>query len=124
MARVLIVDDDDLIVDLVRFTLESRGYEVLTATDGEEALDLAGSEPPDLVILDGMMPGLDGLQVLRRLSEGDGKPAAPVIMLSARRQQQDVVGGLASGAEDYVVKPFMPEELAVRVTKLLTSRAA
>ncbi|MCB2055594.1 MAG: response regulator [Geminicoccaceae bacterium] len=122
MARILVADDDDLIVDLVRFTLEAKGHEIMVANDGDEAIDIATTEEPELIILDGMMPGSDGLQVLRRLGQG-GAPSVPVIMLSARKQQQDVVGGLELGAEDYLVKPFMPEELAMRVSKVLRARA-
>ena len=122
MARVLIADDDDLLVELVTFTLEGRGHEVLVADDGEMALERAFSEKPDLIVLDGMMPGRDGLEVLRELRRDGSTSNIPVIMLSARRQERDVVGGLAQGADDYLVKPFMPEELAVRVGKALRQR--
>ncbi|MCB1884268.1 MAG: response regulator [Geminicoccaceae bacterium] len=122
MARVLIADDDDLLVELVTFTLEGRGHEVLVADDGEMALERAFSDKPDLIVLDGMMPGRDGLEVLRELRRDSGTSGIPVIMLSARRQERDVVGGLAQGADDYLVKPFMPEELAVRVGKALRQR--
>lgn len=118
MARILVVDDDELLVELVTFTLESHGHEVLTAEDGAEAIELATSEQPDVVVLDGMMPGADGLDVLRQLRQDAGL-SLPVIMLSARKQERDVVGGLAEGANDYLVKPFMPEELAVRIQKVL-----
>ena len=118
MARILVVDDDELLVELVTFTLESHGHEVITAEDGAEAFELATSEQPDVVVLDGMMPGADGLDVLRQLRQ-DAGPDLPVIMLSARKQERDVVGGLAEGANDYLVKPFMPEELAVRIQKVL-----
>ncbi len=118
MARILVVDDDELLVELVTFTLESHGHEVLTAEDGAEAIDMAIREQPDVVVLDGMMPGSDGLDVLRQLRRGTAA-SLPVIMLSARKQERDVVGGLAEGANDYLVKPFMPEELAVRVQKVL-----
>jgi DNA-binding response OmpR family regulator len=118
MARILVVDDDELLVELVTFTLESHGHEVLTAEDGTEALELATSEQPDVVVLDGMMPGADGLDVLRQLRQNAGL-SLPVIMLSARKQERDVVGGLAEGANDYLVKPFMPEELAMRIQKVL-----
>jgi DNA-binding response OmpR family regulator len=118
MARILVVDDDELLVELVTFTLESHGHEVLTAEDGAEAIELATREQPDVVVLDGMMPGADGLDVLRQLRQDAGL-SLPVIMLSARKQERDVVGGLAEGANDYLVKPFMPEELAVRIQKVL-----
>ena len=118
--RVLVADDDEMLLELVSYTLEAHGYEVITAEDGEDALEKVGSFAPDLIVLDGIMPGMDGLEVLRRLRAA-AAPDTPVIMLSARKQQQDVVGGLALGANDYLVKPFMPEELAVRVGKLLAA---
>ncbi len=122
MARVLIADDDDLLIELVTFTLESRGHEVVTADDGDLAIERAQAERPDLIVLDGMMPGRDGLEVLRELRQDRELANVPVIMLSARKQERDVVGGLAQGADDYLVKPFMPEELAMRVTKALRAR--
>ena len=122
MATVLVVDDDELLVELVTFTLEDHGHSVLVAEDGERAIELAMTEAPDVVVLDGMMPGVDGIDVLRRLRREAGL-SLPVIMLSARKQERDVVGGLAEGANDYLVKPFMPEELAVRVQKALRQAA-
>lgn len=118
MARVLVVDDDELLVELVTFTLEGHGHTVLTAEDGADAFEIAVRERPDVMVLDGMMPGADGLDVLRRLRQEAGLDM-PVIMLSARKQERDVVGGLAEGASDYLVKPFMPEELAMRIQKAL-----
>lgn len=118
MARILIVDDDELLIELVSFTLEGHGHEVLTAEDGPEALEMAASQAPDAIVLDGMMPGADGIDVLRRLRREAGF-TRPVIMLSARKLERDVVGGLAEGADDYLVKPFMPEELAMRIQKAL-----
>ncbi len=119
MARILVIDDDELLVDLLRFTLEAHGHQLLTAGDGEEGLEIAAREELDLVVLDGMLPGLDGLEVLKRLRASPKTADIPVIMLSARKQERDVVGGLSLGAEDYLVKPFIPEELAVRITKTL-----
>lgn len=118
MASVLLVDDDELLLELVSFTLEDHGHTVLTAEDGEHAIEIATRQRPDVVVLDGMMPGVDGLDVLRRLRREAGM-TLPVIMLSARKQERDVVGSLAEGANDYLVKPFMPEELAARVLKVL-----
>ena len=97
MARVLIADDDDLLIELVTFTLESRGHEVVTADDGDLAIERAQAERPDLIVLDGMMPGRDGLEVLRELRQDRELANVPVIMLSARKQERDVVGGLAPG---------------------------
>ncbi len=119
MARILVIDDDDLLTELVSFTLEAHGHEVATAADGETGLDLAMREPVDLVVLDGILPGLDGLEVLRQLRGEPRTAGLPVIMLSARKDERDVVGGLSLGAEDYLVKPFIPEELAVRIDKTL-----
>jgi DNA-binding response OmpR family regulator len=118
MARVLVVDDDELLVELVTFTLESHGHEVMTAEDGIEGIELAAREAPDIIVLDGTMPGADGLDVLRQIRRMAGN-RLPVIMLSARKQERDVVGGLAEGADDYLIKPFMPEELAERIGKVL-----
>lgn len=118
MAHVLVVDDDELLVELVTFTLEGHGHTVVTAEDGADAFEIAVREQPDVMVLDGMMPGADGLDVLRRLRQVAGLDL-PVIMLSARKQERDVVGGLAEGASDYLVKPFMPEELAMRIQKAL-----
>ena len=118
MARILVVDDDELLLELVTFTLEGHGHTVLTAEDGADAVETALQERVDVVVLDGMMPGADGLDVLRRLRQEAGLDL-PVVMLSARKLERDVVGGLAMGASDYLVKPFMPEELAVRIQKAL-----
>lgn len=119
MARILVIDDDDLLTELVSFTLKAHGHEVATAADGETGLDLAMRELVDLVVLDGILPGLDGLEVLRQLRGEPRTAGLPVIMLSARKDERDVVGGLSLGAEDYLVKPFIPEELAVRIDKTL-----
>ncbi len=124
MARVLVVDDDDLLVELVRYSLEAHGHDVLAAPDGVRALELLGREPVDVIVLDGILPGLDGLEVLRRLRSDPKTADIPVVMLSARRQERDVLGGLSSGADDYLVKPFIPEELAIRVDRTLARRAA
>lgn len=119
MARILVIDDDDLLTELVRFTLEAHGHEVVVAPDGETGLELAMREPFDLVVLDGILPGLDGVEVLRQLRREPRTAQVPVIMLSARKDERDVVGSLSLGAEDYLVKPFIPEELAVRIDKIL-----
>lgn len=118
MANVLVVDDDELLVELVTFTLEGHGHTVFAAEDGATAIESIGRETPDVVVLDGMMPGVDGLDVLRQLRRRAGMNT-PIIMLSARKQERDIVDGLAEGANDYLVKPFMPEELAARIQKAL-----
>jgi len=114
--RVLVVDDDVKTVELVKLYLNRDGYRVLTAYDGIEALRLARESHPDLIVLDLMLPGIDGLEVCRTLrAESD----VPIIMLTARTTEQDRLTGLDLGADDYVTKPFSPKELAVRVRVVL-----
>jgi DNA-binding response OmpR family regulator len=120
--KILVVDDDELLRDLLEFKLRSRGYEVELAEDGEAGLTAASASPPDLIVLDGMMPGLDGFQVLQRLSDSGETRDVPVIMLTARRQEEDVVAGLSLGAQDYLVKPFLPDELVLRIQRILRHR--
>ena len=115
---VLVVDDEPTIAEVVSRSLERAGYSATTAADGLEAVRLAGERRPDLVVLDVLLPGLDGLQVLRRLREGEEGPT-PVILLTARGEQEDKLAGLRSGADDYVVKPFSPSELVARVDAVL-----
>ena len=118
-ATVLVVDDDDRLVSSVRRVLAYEGYRVLTATSGPEGLQLARDESPDLIILDVMLPGLDGLEIARRVQAGGG---VPVLMLSARDRIEDKVAGLEAGADDYLVKPFAVEELLARVKARLRRR--
>ena len=114
--KVLVVDDDVKTVELVRLYLDRDGYQVLTAYDGVEALRLARESRPDLIVLDLMLPDIDGLEVCRTLRhESD----VPVIMLTARTTDQDKLTGLDLGADDYVTKPFSPKELAARVWAVL-----
>jgi DNA-binding response OmpR family regulator len=116
MALILVVDDEPKIVQLVRDYLERAGFAVSTARDGREALMRARQERPDLVVLDLGLPGLDGLEVTRRLRRDSG---VPIIMLTARHEETDKVVGLELGADDYVTKPFSPRELAARVRAVL-----
>ncbi len=116
MATVLIADDDRKIIDMLRRTLAYEGYHVVTAADGHEALAKALAHRPDVVVLDWLMPGVDGLEVARRLREADG---TPILMLTARDAVEDRVEGLDSGADDYLVKPFAPAELLARLRALL-----
>ena len=116
---VLVADDDPDILALVRFRLERDGYEVLSAPDGETALDLALARTPDLALLDVMMPRLDGCEVTRRLREHGPTTTIPVILLTARVQEPDVRRGFEAGADDYVTKPFSPQALAERVQAVL-----
>ncbi len=114
--RVLVVDDDVKTVELVRLYLNRDGYRVLAAYDGREALRLAREAHPDLIVLDIMLPGIDGLSICRTLrAESD----VPIIMLTARTTDQDKLDGLDTGADDYVTKPFSPRELAARVRAIL-----
>ena len=114
--RVLVVDDDAKTVELVKLYLNRDGYRVLTAYDGIEALRLARESHPDLIVLDLMLPGLDGLEVCRVLrAESD----VPIIMLTAKTTEQDKLTGLDLGADDYVTKPFSPRELAARIRAVL-----
>jgi len=117
MRRVLVVDDDPAVISVLRRGLAYEGFAVDTAASGEDALALARQRPPDLVVLDIMMPGLDGLEVLRRLRAAD--PRLPILMLTARDAPADQVKGLTEGADDYVVKPFTFEVLVARIRALL-----
>ena len=114
-ARVLVADDEPHLLRLVKFRLEREGYEVLTATDGEAALKVAREERPDLCVLDVMMPKRSGFDVLRELRSDDGFAGMKVIMLTARAQDRDVDVGFSLGADDYITKPFSPQELRVRI---------
>ncbi|MGE5618792.1 MAG: response regulator transcription factor [Sphingomonadaceae bacterium] len=115
--RILVVDDDPKILSLMRRGLSFAGYDVALAPDGEEALSIARDQPPDLVVLDVMLPGLDGLEVCRRLRAGD--PDMPILMLTAKDRVPDRVAGLDAGADDYLVKPFAFDELLARIRALL-----
>lgn len=123
-SLVVVADDDALLRSLVEFKLKGRGYRVLTAGDGDEALRLVERERPGLVVLDAMMPGTDGFEVLRRIKAEPDLAGTPVVMLTARKLESDIVGALQLGASDYLVKPFIPEELAMRIARLLPAKAA
>jgi two-component system response regulator MprA len=115
-ARILIIDDDEAILTFLRRGLAYDGYQVDTATDGQSGLLVAWDNPPDLVVLDWMMPGLDGLEVCRRLRQ---RTKAPILMLTAKETVNDRVQGLDAGADDYLVKPFNLDELLARIRALL-----
>ena len=119
---VLVADDDEDIRSLVIFRLERSGYRVIAASDGEEALALALEHAPDLAVLDVMMPKLDGYEVTRRLRSEDATRAMPVILLTSRAQEADVARGFEAGADDYLRKPFSPQELRARVQAILGRR--
>jgi DNA-binding response OmpR family regulator len=116
---ILVADDDPDILALVRFRLERDGYEVLSAPDGETALDLALARTPDLAVLDVMMPRLDGYELTRRLREHGPTTGIPIILLTARVQEPDLERGFEAGADDYVTKPFSPQALGERVQAAL-----
>ena len=118
-ATVLIADDEPLLTELLEFRLRARGYETVIARDGREALARLDDTMPQAVVLDMMMPVHNGLEVLRRMRSSELHAQTPVIMLTARRGEADVVGALELGANDYLVKPFLPEELLIRLARLL-----
>jgi DNA-binding response OmpR family regulator len=113
---VLVVDDDDNVRDVVRRYLEHAGYQVALAGTGEHALHVAAQAEPDLVVLDLMLPGIDGFEVCRQLRQ---RSQVPVVMLTARGEEDDRIAGLQLGADDYVAKPFSPRELVLRVSSVL-----
>lgn len=115
MATILVVDDEEPIQELLRFNLEKEGYVVFIATDGEEALKHVASDQPDLIVLDLMLPGMDGLEVCRRLRANPKFQQIPIIMLTAKGEEIDTVLGLELGADDYMTKPFSPRELLARI---------
>jgi DNA-binding response OmpR family regulator len=119
---VLVAEDDEDILEMVVFDLEDEGYEVLTARDGDAAVALALERKPDLVLLDVAMPGLDGYEVTRRLRAEESTKRTPVVLLTARAQVRDVILGFEAGANDYVTKPFRPEELRTRLQAVLGRR--
>jgi DNA-binding response OmpR family regulator len=119
---VLVADDDDDILALVSYRMEKAGFEVVRARDGEEALQLASELLPALAILDVMMPKADGYEVTRRLREQETTSRMPIILLTARSQEADVQRGFEAGADDYIRKPFSPQELRARVQAILGRR--
>src|SRR5689334_8417585 len=116
MPTILIVDDNQKVIDMLRRTLIYEGYDVLVAMDGQQALIQAQTHRPDVMVLDWLMPGVDGLEVARRVSRAD---RIPIIMLTAKDGLEDRILGLDSGADDYLVKPFEPSELLGRIRALL-----
>ena len=118
-AKILVIEDEAPIVTLLSYNLEAEGYEVATATTGDEAMVVVKEEHPDLIILDWMMPGLSGIEICRQIRAGAETRALPVIMLTARGEEADRLRGLATGADDYMVKPFSVAELLARVKALL-----
>ncbi|MCX5712146.1 MAG: response regulator [Candidatus Omnitrophica bacterium] len=117
--RILVVDDEAELVELVKMRLEANGYSVLTAYDGKEALDIAKKEMPDLIILDLMLPKIDGYKVCRMLKFDEKYKKIPIIMFTARALESDKKVGLEVGADDYMVKPFEPELLLSKIKEFL-----
>lgn len=113
--RILVVDDETDIVELLKFNLEKEGYQVLTAVTGEAAINVARNKLPDLILLDLMLPGIDGMEVCRILKRDPETAVIPIIMLTARTEDIDMVAGLELGAVDYVTKPFSPKVLVARI---------
>ena len=121
--KVLICDDDPLLLKLMEYRLEAKGYDVIRAADGAEALAAIARERPNLVVLDAMMPKADGFEVLARIKDDPTLAMTPVIMLTARKGEKDIVSALEKGADDYLVKPFIPEELMARLSRLLARKS-
>jgi two-component system, OmpR family, alkaline phosphatase synthesis response regulator PhoP len=117
--KILAVDDEEDILELLKFNLLREGYQVSCATSGEQALRLVRSENPDLIVLDLMLPGIDGLEVTRRLKNDPDTKGIPVLMLTAKGEEADIVTGLELGADDYITKPFSPRILVARARAVL-----
>lgn len=117
--KILVVDDEEDILELVRYNLANEGYEVLCAETGEQAVEITRTEFPNLIVLDLMLPGIGGLDVARLLKEDEKTRYIPIIMLTAKGEENDVVKGLELGADDYVVKPFSPKILSARVRAVM-----
>ena len=124
MARIVVADDDADIRDLVAFKLRQVGHHIIAVADGVAALEACEEIPPDLVVLDVMMPGLGGLEACRALRQHPALSQVPIVLLTARALESDIGNGFDAGADDYVVKPFSPRELASRVTAVLQRNSA
>jgi two-component system alkaline phosphatase synthesis response regulator PhoP len=118
-AHIFVIEDEPDILELVRYNLVRHGYEVTGALSGEEALTKLRSHPPDLVVLDLMLPGVDGLEICKTLKQERRTAEIPVLMLSARNEEADIVAGLELGADDYLTKPFSPRVLLARIKAVL-----
>jgi len=122
--QILVVDDEEDILGLVSFNLTKEGYQVSCATTGEEALELIRTRRPDLVVLDLMLPGMNGLEVAKILKQDPGTRDIPIVMLTAKGEESDIVAGLELGADDYVTKPFSPRILAARLKAVLRRKTS
>jgi two-component system alkaline phosphatase synthesis response regulator PhoP len=117
--KILVVDDEEDILELVRYNLSREGYEVICASSGEDGLKAARNELPDLIVLDLMLPGIDGLEVARILNGNNTTKNIPIIMLTAKGEEADIVAGLELGADDYITKPFSPRIMIARIRAVL-----
>lgn len=121
--KILIIEDEQDIIELLTYNLEQEGYQMFFSTSGEEALTMVHQKNPDLILLDLMLPGVDGLEVCRNLKQNDSTRNIPIIMLTAKSEDSDVITGLEMGADDYVPKPFSPKVLVARIRSVLRRNA-
>lgn len=119
LSRILIVEDDPSLVELLRYNLETEGFDVSVARDGEGGLEAIDTQDPDLVVLDWMLPNMSGIEICRQMRQKTATRTTPVIMLTAKGEEQDRIRGLETGADDYIVKPFSPAELTARIKAVL-----
>ncbi|MBU1341285.1 MAG: response regulator transcription factor [Proteobacteria bacterium] len=119
---ILIVDDEEDIIELIKYNLKNEGYSILTALTGEQAIKTANRSHPDLIVLDLMLPGIDGLEVTKYLKHNDHTRDIPIVMLTAKGEESDIVTGLELGANDYISKPFSPKVLVARIRSILRRR--
>jgi two-component system phosphate regulon response regulator PhoB len=117
--KILVVDDEEDILELVKYNLEREGFQVHCAKSGEKALKKALEDPPELIVLDLMLPGIDGLEVARRLKKNQRAASIPIVMLTAKGEESDIVTGLELGADDYITKPFSPRILVARIKAVI-----
>lgn len=117
--KIVVVEDEPDILEVIRYNLEREGYSVITASSGDKGLEAVARESPDLVLLDLLLPGLDGIEICRRIKMDPMTQRVPIIMVSAKGEESDIVLGLGVGADDYIAKPFRPKELIARVKAVL-----
>lgn len=120
---ILVIEDEEAIQELVRYNLDKEGYSVVTVASGEEGLERAGAPAPDLVVLDLMLPGIDGLDVCKLLKSNPKTQPIPVVMLTAKGEESDIVTGLELGADDYITKPFSPRVLIARIRAVMRRKS-
>ena len=122
--KILVVDDEEDILELVKYNLERAGFQITCAQSGEKAIEATRQEPPNLIVLDLMLPGIDGLEVARRLKQRQKTAGIPIVMLTAKGEEADIVTGLELGADDYMTKPFSPLVLIARIKAVLRRQSA